>query len=441
MENQTSELREKIRQHFNEIPYPNNPVETSPKNDLNLLYVYNFITPFYIRNQKVIDTKGKVILDAGCGSGYTSLALAEANPEAKIVGIDLSEESVKLACDRLHYHGFDNAEFYPLSIEDITKLGMKFDYINCDETLYLLPDPILGLQLMKSVLKPDGIIHTNLHSYRQRFYFYQAQELCQTMGLLDGSPHEFEAELLRDMMRALRDDVILKQKTWDDEFDNAPASALFNHLLQGDKGHTIKQMFAALKAADLEFMSMVEWQHWELMDLFKNRDDLPMFIAMSLPELSVEEQLHLVDLLHPTQRLLDFWCGHRHESKTFVPVYEWTLNDWLMSRVHLHPQLKTPQIQKDLIDCITQERSWSISHYINLPIKAPVEIDSAIAACLLPLWEGEQLFTSLVECWLLISPRDIVSLEPMSYQKACNELQNLLCKLEVFLYVLLEQVG
>ncbi len=56
MENQTSELREKIRQHFNQISYPNNPIEVSPKNDLNLLYVYNLITPLYMRNQRIIDT-------------------------------------------------------------------------------------------------------------------------------------------------------------------------------------------------------------------------------------------------------------------------------------------------------------------------------------------------------------------------------------------------
>ncbi|MBW4608112.1 MAG: class I SAM-dependent methyltransferase [Hassallia sp. WJT32-NPBG1] len=438
MENQTSELREKIRQHFNQIPYPNNSVEASPKNDLNLLYVYNLITPFYIRNQTVIDTKGKVVLDAGCGSGYTSLALAEANPEAKIVGIDLSEESIKLASQRLQYHGYDNAEFYPLSIEDIPKLGLEFDYINCDETLYLLPDPILGLQLMQSVLKPDGIIHTNLHSYRQRFYFYQAQELFRMMGLLD-APQEFEAELVRETMRALNDDVILKQKTWDKSFDNEPNLALTNHLLPGDKGYSIKEMFAALKAADLEFISMVEWRHWELMDLFKNRDDLPMFIAMSLPELSVEEQLHLVELLHPTQRLLDFWCGHPNDNKAFVPIYQWTLTDWQSAKVHLHPQLRTPQIKENLINCIAQRQSWSIGSYINLPIKVPVEVDSAIAASLLPLWDAPQPFTSLVDRWLLIRPLDFVTLEPMSYETAFEEVKQLLHKLEVFLYILLEK--
>jgi 2-polyprenyl-3-methyl-5-hydroxy-6-metoxy-1,4-benzoquinol methylase len=439
MNNPTSDLKEKIRQQFEATPYPNNSLEESPKNKLNLLYVYNFVTPFYLRNQELINTKDKLILDAGCGSGYTSLALAQANPDAKIIGVDLSEESVKLARQRLQYHGFDNAEFYTLSIEDLSQLGMQFDYINCDETLYLLPDPILGLQAMKSVLQPHGIIHANLHSYRQRFYYYQAQELFKLMGFLDGTPQQFEAELVRETMRALRDDVILKQKVWDDTFDQSPSLALINHLLQGDKGYTVKQMFAMLQAADLEFISMVEWRHWELIDLFKNRDDLPAFLAMSLPELSLEEQLHLFELLHPAHRLLDFWCGHPNQANLSQPVAEWTLTDWQSTKVHLHPQLKTEQIKQDLINCIAQGASWSVGNYINLPLKGSVELDPSLAACLLPLWEGGQPFNSLVQRRLLIKPINLVTLEPTSYEQACYQVKNLLSKLEVFLYVLLER--
>ncbi|MBE9007169.1 class I SAM-dependent methyltransferase [Fortiea sp. LEGE XX443] len=439
MNNPTSDLKEKIRQQFEATPYPNNSLEETPKDKLNLLYVYNFVTPFYLRNQELINTKDKVILDAGCGSGYTSLALAEANPDAKIIGIDLSAESVNLARQRFQYHGFDNAEFHTLSIEDLPKLGMKFDYINCDETLYLLPDPVLGLQAMKSVLQPDGIIHTNLHSYRQRFYYYQAQELFQIMGLLDTAPQEFETELVRETMRSLRDDVILKQKAWDDTFDQAPNLTLINHLLQGDKGYTVKQMFAMLEATNLEFISMVQWRHWELMDLFKNRDDLPAFLAMSLPELSVEEQLHIFELLHPAHRLLDFWCGRPNQGKLSEPASEWTLADWQSTKVHLHPQLKTEQIKQDLINCIVQGSSWSMTNYINIPLKGPLDLDTTLAACLLPLWEGGQPFDSLVQRWLLIKPINLVTLEPISYKKACYQVQNLLSKLEVFLYVLLER--
>jgi 2-polyprenyl-3-methyl-5-hydroxy-6-metoxy-1,4-benzoquinol methylase len=435
MEVQASEIREKIRQQFEATPYPNHSLDESPKHKLNLLYVYNLATPFYLRNQQVIETKGKLILDAGCGSGYTSLALAEANPDAQIFGIDLSAESVKLARQRLQYHGFDNAEFYTLSIEDLSSLGMEFDYINCDETLYLLPDPIAGLEAMKSVLKPQGLIHTNLHSSRQRFYYYQAQELFKMMGLLEEAPQKAEVELVRDIMRALKDNVVLKKQAWDDVFDQTPELALLNHLLQGDKGYTIQEMFAALKAADLEFISMVEWRKWELLDLFKNLDDLPAFLALSLPELSVEEQLHVFELLHPTHRLLDFWCGHPDQNLQQKPVAEWTQTDWLTSCVHLHPQLRSPEIKTDLLSCVSEGKSWSISNYINLPVAVPLEIDSAIATCLLPLWEQAQPFTTLVKSWQKIRPTD------GSYETACNEIQSLLSKLEVSLYVLLSGDG
>src|SRR4028119_1710232 len=158
MDTKESELIEKIRQQFDNAPYPRIPLETSPKNNYQTLYLHHLVTAYYIRNQKVIETEGKVILDAGCGSGYKSLILAEANPGAKIVGIDLSEESVKLARHRLEYHGFENAEFHVLSIEDLPKLGLEYDYINSDEVLYLLPDINAGFKILKSVLKSQGII-------------------------------------------------------------------------------------------------------------------------------------------------------------------------------------------------------------------------------------------------------------------------------------------
>ncbi|MBC6421881.1 MAG: hypothetical protein GDA43_15200 [Hormoscilla sp. SP5CHS1] len=44
---------------------------------------------------------------------------------------------------------------------------------------------------------------------------------------------------------------------------------LANHLLQGDKGYNIPEMFAALRTANLEFVSMVQWQEWDLLALFK----------------------------------------------------------------------------------------------------------------------------------------------------------------------------
>lgn len=439
MDSKESELIEKIRQQFDNAPYPRIPLETSPKNSYQTLYLHNLVTAYYIRNQKVIETEGKVILDAGCGSGYKSLILAEANPGAKIVGIDLSEESANLARERLQYHGFENIEFHALSIEDLPSLNQQFDYINNDEVLYLLPDPVVGLQAMKSVLKPDGIIRTNLHSSLQRSSYFAVQKVFKVMGLMDDNPREMEIELAKEIIQGLKDDVAIKVRTWNSPSEKNEEWMLANYLLLGDQGYTVPEVFSALRAADLEFISMVSWRLWDLTDLFKEPNDLPAFLAISLPEIPVEQRLHLFELLHPVHRLIDFWCGLPNQTLSFVPVSEWTVADWQQAKVHLHPQLRTPQLKEDLIQSITNQSSFLISRYVTSPTLVPILIESGMAACLLPLWEGAQPVISLAERWLKLRPLDLVTLEPVNQERAFNEIKELLMSLEVFMYVLLER--
>ena len=439
MENQELDTTEKIRQQFDKVRYPKRPLEQSPKNDYQALFFHNIVTAYYLRNQRVLNTEGKVILDAGCGSGYKSLILAEANPGAKIVGIDLSEESVKLARQRLQYYGFENVDFYALPIEEVSSLNIEFDYINNDEVLYLMPDPVVGLQAMKSVLKPDGIIRTNLHSSRQRALIYQAQTVFKMMGLMDGNPEKLEIQLLGEIMNALDDTVILKARTGKPEYYQNEEWVLMNYLLQGDKGYTIPEVFSALRTANLELISMVNWRHWEVTDLFKDSNNLPTFLEMSLPEISVEDRLHLFELLHPIHRLIDFWCGCPNQEQQFLPVPAWTLSDWQDAKVYLHPQLKNPQAKEDLLNCITSHKPFDMSRYVPLPTLMPVVIESNMAACLLPLWEGVQPMRSLVARWLKVTPLHPVTLESVSEATAFEQVKELLSRLESFLYVLLER--
>jgi 2-polyprenyl-3-methyl-5-hydroxy-6-metoxy-1,4-benzoquinol methylase len=437
MQAQASDLVEKIRQQFDSAPYPRIPVDESPKDKPDSLYIHNLVTAYYLRNQKVIDTKGKVILDAGCGSGYKSLVLAEANPGAKIVGVDISEASVKLAEQRLQYHGVENAEFHVGFLEDLPKLGMEFDYINCDDVLYLLPDAVAGLQAMKSVLQPEGIIRVNLHSSLQRANFFRAQNLFKFMGLMDDNPEGMEIGIVRETMNALKDNVSLKVQTWKPKYNEDEGIILANQLLVGDKGATIPEFFSLLKAANLEFINMVNWRQWELIDLFKEPDDLPAFLGMSLPELSAEEKLNLFELFHPVHRLLDLWCGNLDKSQSFIPVGEWNDSQWQTAKVHLHPQLKTLKLREDLIACVTEIRPFIISEHLSL-IKDLVSIDSSMALCLIPLLEQPQSMTSLVERWKQVRPLNPVTLEPTDGSQAFYMLQQLFLQLESLGYVMLE---
>ncbi|NES99426.1 MAG: class I SAM-dependent methyltransferase [Sphaerospermopsis sp. SIO1G1] len=439
MNNADSELWNKIRQQFDSAPYPRIPLNKSPQDDAGSLYIHNLATAYYLRNQKVIDTKDKIVLDAGCGSGYKSLVLATANPGAKIVGIDISAESVKLAKQRLEYHGFDNAEFHVLSIYDLEQLNYQFDYINCDEVLYLFPDVDLALKIMKSVLKPEGIIRSNLHSSLQRFSHFRGQKLFTLMGLMENNPEDLEIDIVVETMQALKDNVELKSKIWNSNYEGESKKEhiLMNLLFQGDKGYTIADLFSHLRASNLEFIKMVNWRQWDLMNLFKEPDNLPAFLGMSLPEASIEEQLTLFELLHPIHRLLDFWCGHPQTRNTFIPIDEWTDIEWENATVHLHPQFNNSLIRSNVIDCVSEGKTFRI--YKNLAVTEDfVYIDSSMALCLLFLLETSLPMMSLVEKWQKFRPLDPLTGELIENVKVFKLLQKLLTVLEDFNLIMLE---
>lgn len=434
---------EKIRQQFDQTPYPRIPLDESPKQAYEALYIHNLVTGYYLRHRRLIDSRDTWILDAGCGTGFKSLILAEANPGAHIVGVDLSEESVKLARERLKYHGFPEAEFHALAIEELPQLGRRFDYINCDEVLYLLPDPVAGLKALKAVLNPNGLMRANLHNAHQRAPFYRAQHLFKAMGLMDETPTEFEEGAVIETMEALKDSTRMRAEGWAklyqeaQETDRVAQMLGANYLLQGDKGFTIPELFAILAAAGLEFVSMVNWRHWDVADLFRDPDNLPALWSMGLANASVPDKLHLYELMHPTHRLMDFWCAHPGEAG--IPVDEWQDADWQQAIAHLHPQLRSQPALSELLDCLETAKPFEISRFVPLPAQGPVLLDCSRAACLLPLWEAPQPIAALVDRYQRLHPVNSITLDPLSQADAFAAVKQLLNQLDAFLYVLVER--
>ncbi|KPQ35493.1 MAG: methyltransferase domain-containing protein [Phormidium sp.] len=440
MDEQFKEHLESVKRQFERSPYPRQPLDQTPKDNPSYLYKHHFASAYYHRNQHIIDPKDTLILDAGCGSGYKALALAYANPGAKIVGIDFSEESVKLARTRLDYHGIENVQFEAMAIEDLASLGMEFDYINCDEVLYLLPDPEVGLAALKSVLKPQGIIRGNLHSALQRVNYFRAQKLFKMMGLMeDDVTDEMAIELSQETMEALRDFVDLKKRVWSAKIKGNEEALLANYLLREDRGYTIPDLFALLEKTGLEFISMVNWRQWNPFNLFVDEDKLPAFLGMSLPETSIEERLHLYELLHPVHRLLDFWVGHPNDGQDWTAPQDWTEQQWRTAEVHLHPLLHTQAVRHELEACIQEHRGFAISQHLSIPGVAQVLVESVTATCLLPLFEQPQPISTLTDFFQETRPLNPVTGQATSPQEAFRAVRDLLQSLESLSFVFLSQ--
>ncbi len=427
---------EKIRQQFDQAPYPRTPLERSPDNDPYLLYTHSLATAHYLRHREVISTQDKLILDAGCGTGFTSLVLAAANPGAKVIGIDISPVSIELAQKRAAFHGYQSVEFQTLGIDELAQLGLTFDYINCDEVLYLLPDPQQALREMRLILNPQGIIRTNLHSYYQRQDFYQGQELFKLMGLQDSSPQKPEIEKVRGTMAGLVDRTYLKSQTWESSYNTDDVSVLCNFLLVGDKGFTIPETLNMLEEAGLELCSMVDWRQWQVLDLFKEPENLPIYLSFALASMSLNQQLEMYELLQPTHRLIDFWCGHAGETPEKTAVADWEIADWQQVTVQLHPLLMTPEAKEEAIEQIQASKPFLISWHLPLTGE-PYLLETKITSCLLPLWDGSQSFSDLLARWQTLYSLDPITLTPTPTEAGLEILIASLTELESLGYVLL----
>jgi 2-polyprenyl-3-methyl-5-hydroxy-6-metoxy-1,4-benzoquinol methylase len=122
------------------------------------------------------------ILIAGCG---TSQAVIHAmrEPDAEVVGIDISEASLGHTRDLQRKYGLRNLELRRLAIEDVGELGKTFDEIVCTGVLHHLPDPDLGLRSLRAALAQDGALHIMVYAAYGRAGVYMMREYCRLLGV------------------------------------------------------------------------------------------------------------------------------------------------------------------------------------------------------------------------------------------------------------------
>ena len=125
---------------------------------------------------------GQEILIAGCGTSQAArYALRE--PDACVTAIDISKTSLTHTLQLQEKYKLDNLVLRRTSILDVRQLGQNFDHIVCTGVLHHLPDPDLGLQSLRSVLKRDGAMQIMVYAQYGRTGIYMLREYCQLLGI------------------------------------------------------------------------------------------------------------------------------------------------------------------------------------------------------------------------------------------------------------------
>ena len=114
---------------------------------------------------------GSRVLEAGCGVGAQTITLAHNSPRANITSVDISEDSVAAAKQKIEAAGFTNVSFQQGDIFDLPFEPASFDHIFVCFVLEHLPQPVAALKCLLQFLKVGGTM-TVIEGDHGSTYFY-----------------------------------------------------------------------------------------------------------------------------------------------------------------------------------------------------------------------------------------------------------------------------
>ncbi|MEG3437281.1 methyltransferase domain-containing protein [Pannus brasiliensis CCIBt3594] len=94
------------------------------------------------------------VLDVACGTGEFERLISRENPAQNMVGVDISEEMLKIARQKLQ--SYANVRFQCASASALPFPDASFDTVISANAFHYFDDPNVALREMKRVLKPNG---------------------------------------------------------------------------------------------------------------------------------------------------------------------------------------------------------------------------------------------------------------------------------------------
>jgi Flp pilus assembly protein TadD/SAM-dependent methyltransferase len=193
------------------------------------------------------------ILVAGCGSGQHPIGVAQSNPNAKVLAIDLSMSSLAYAKRKSRELGLDRIEYAQADIMKLGALSRSFDIIDSSGVLHHLAEPLAGWQVLLSLLRPGGLMRIGLYSKLARRGIFEAREFIakQGYGSTPDDIRQCRQELLNQDNGANLE-VVLKSK---DFFSTSSCRDLLFHVQEHCT--TLADIDAFLRKNDLRFLRFI----------------------------------------------------------------------------------------------------------------------------------------------------------------------------------------
>jgi 2-polyprenyl-6-hydroxyphenyl methylase / 3-demethylubiquinone-9 3-methyltransferase len=159
-----------------------------PASDFKPLHDLNPLRLDYIDARSSL--RNKQVLDVGCGGGILAESMAQRG--ARVTGIDLAEEALKVA--QLHVLESGNAVAYRhVAAEDYAReMPQQFDVVTCMELLEHVPDPESTVNACAALAKPGGHVFFSTLNRNLKAYVLAVIGAEYVLRMLPRGTHRYE---------------------------------------------------------------------------------------------------------------------------------------------------------------------------------------------------------------------------------------------------------
>ncbi len=138
--------------------------------DMNRVQFVNFLASDWMPALPDVHQRlqsGGRVADVACGTGWSTIALARAYPDADVDGLDLDEASIELARANAAREGAE----IDFQVRDAADPGFsgRYDLVTCFEAVHDMPRPVESLRGMRSLLSENGVLLIADENVAERF--------------------------------------------------------------------------------------------------------------------------------------------------------------------------------------------------------------------------------------------------------------------------------
>jgi SAM-dependent methyltransferase len=200
----------------------------------------------------------QVILDAACGTGLPSLALAErTHPGGKVVAIDSSPVMLAAAMRIARSAGLSNIEHLPMDLTALDFADASFDAVTCKDGLMFCTDPVKAASELRRVLKPNGRFAMSAWDEPDKNAFFMTMNAAVSQFMprpppQAGAPGPFRLAPAAEFESVLRQAGLSELRVQSMEVVFEVDSTDLHWQIVGDMAAPVEQAKATLSVADVQ---------------------------------------------------------------------------------------------------------------------------------------------------------------------------------------------